>query len=288
VLLASRAADREADELSLRLAAAGVAVLRLDSDRTPGLEVSWDPAEAVLRTPEGAFRPVVGWVRYFSASSVPGSGDPLLDHYSRDQWTQWVRMVTGDPATRVVNPAAAPDRITQLAHARAVGLAVPRTVVTTAPAAAADRIPGPGDLVVKSLGEHFVEAVPGALDGLFAHRTTRAALAADRRVEPAPVIVQEFLTAPHELRVHAVAGELHAFEIGAHRPDAPFVDARGVPVRPVALPEDLRAPLTRLLRRWDLDVAAFDLLATPDGPVFLEVNAACDWLWWSGSRVSRR
>jgi hypothetical protein len=81
------------------------------------------------------------------------------------------------------------------------------------------------------------------------------------------------------LRVYAVAGEFHAFEIAAHRPDAPFVDARHVPVRRTALPEALRAPLTRLVRTWALDVAAFDLLMTPDGPVFLEVNAACDWLW---------
>jgi hypothetical protein len=279
VLLASRAADREADELSLRLAAAGVPAFRLDSDRAPGLDLAWDPATAVLHTADGAFRPVVGWARYFTAGSVPGCGDPRLDGYSRDQWTQWARLLTGDPGTRVLDRAPAPDRISQLAQARAVGLAVPRTVVTTRPGRAAAHIPGSGDLIVKSLGEHFVEAVPGDLGGLFAHRTTRAALAGEDRVEPAPVIVQEFVEAAHELRVYAVTGEFHAFEIAAHRPDAPFVDARHVPVRPAVLPEGLRAPLTALVRTWQLDVAAFDLLMTPHGPVFLEVNAACDWLW---------
>jgi hypothetical protein len=256
VLLAGRAADGEADELSRRLAAAGVPAVRLDGDRGLGPDVSWDPASAVLRTPDGAFQPVVGWVRDSTASPAPA-----------DEWAQWARLLTGDPGTRVLNPVPPPDRTGQLTLARAAGLAVPRTVVTTRPGRAGAAIPGDGDLIVKSLG------------GRSAHRITRAALAADDRVEPVPVIVQEFVEAAHELRVYAVAGEFHAFEITVQRAGAALVDAGHVPVRLVALPEALRAPLTRLVRLRELDVAAFDLLVTADGAVFLGVDAARDWRW---------
>ena len=49
--------------------------------------------------------------------------------------------------------------------------------------------------------------------------------------------------------------------------------------RAVPTPPELERPLTRLADTWNLDVAAFDVLDTEDGPVFLEVNPACDWLW---------
>jgi hypothetical protein len=57
------------------------------------------------------------------------------------------------------------------------------------------------------------------------------------------------------------------------------VDAAAVPVRRIDTPPGVRVPLAELMRRWRLDVAAFDVLDTADGPVFLEANSACDWLW---------
>ena len=50
-------------------------------------------------------------------------------------------------------------------------------------------------------------------------------------------------------------------------------------VRAVPTSPELEHPLLELAEKWELDVAAFDLLDTADGPVFLEVNPACDWLW---------
>jgi glutathione synthase/RimK-type ligase-like ATP-grasp enzyme len=37
---------------------------------------------------------------------------------------------------------------------------------------------------------------------------------------------------------------------------------------------------------WNLDVAAFDLLASPEGLVFLEVNPTCSWFWCERSAGS--
>ncbi|HWN33475.1 MAG TPA: hypothetical protein VNP03_12050 [Pseudonocardia sp.] len=289
VLLLTRAADREADELSLRLAVRGVPMLRLDSDRSAGLDLTWDITDSVVETPDGRFAPTAIWLRNFSGASVRshgGGGVDGLDGYVREQWVAWSRMLLGVERPLVVNGAAgpsAPDRVTQLAAARRVGLRVPATVVTSRPGTAAERIPGDGDLVVKSLGEHFVETSPGCLRALFARRLSRAELAAERGVEPAPVLVQEFLPSEGELRVYSVGGELIGFRLRPHRPDSPFGDAlfgdvEERTVTPAALPDGLSRPLELLTRHWGLDVAAFDLLDTPDGPVFLGVTVACDWL----------
>lgn len=45
------------------------------------------------------------------------------------------------------------------------------------------------------------------------------------------------------------------------------------------IPDDVAASLRTLLDRFRLDLAAFDLLDTPGGPVFLEVNPEFDWRW---------
>jgi hypothetical protein len=282
VLILSRAADRDADELSLRLAAADVPVVRVDSDRVAGDDLSWDPARHVLETREGRFSPRVGFLRYFSGSSVPLVSDARVDHYVRDGWQALARMLMSAPTLRLVN-ATTPGRVEQLAAASRAGLRVPATVVTSKPGDAAVRIPGDGDLIVKSLGEHFVEPAPGWLGGLFPRRIARSALAAERAVEPAPVIMQEFVESTRELRVYAVGGRFHAFALGKHTPEGPFVedieDVKDFTVAEVRIPRELERKLSMLVREWGLDVAAFDLLDTSSGPVFLEVNVACDWLW---------
>jgi len=288
VLVLTRAADREVDELSLRLAVRGVPMLRLDSDRSAGLELTWDVLDGVVETPDVCFAPRTVWLRHFSGASVPSHGANGVDDYVREQWVAWSRMVLAGARSVVVNGSVtgtanlATDRVAQLAAARRVGLRVPATVVTSRPGSAPDRIPGHGDLVVKSLGDPFVEPVPGCLRTVFSRRLSRAELSAVRAVEPAPVMVQEFVPSTRRLRVYAVGGELIGFELGS-RPGGPFGGAKpggAKPgsVTPVPVPDQLHAQLGLLAGGWGMDVAAFDLLDTAAGPVFLQVTAACEWL----------
>jgi len=279
VVVLTRTADREIDQLSLRLAARGIPLLRLDSDRAGAEPVSYDLERDVLCTPDGDFRPVVAWARYFQPSAVAVGGDPRAAAYARDQWLPWARTVLASPAATVLDGPGAPDRIAQLVLARAAGLRTPATMVTTAPAQAARRLPGDGDLVVKTLGEHFVEPVPGRLTGIAPRRVTRAELAAEAAPEPAPVIVQELVAATRELRVYAVGARLVAFAVTRGAPEERWADGGGLRATTIHLPSALAWTLRALVRRLGLDVAAFDLLDTPTGPVFLEVNAPCDWLW---------
>jgi Glutathione synthase/Ribosomal protein S6 modification enzyme (glutaminyl transferase) len=287
VVLLTRAADREADALSVHLAAAGVPLVRFDCDRAPGTGVTYELGAALdvagVRT-----RPLVVWSRYFTPASIPAdAADPRLAGYLRGQWAGWRDLLIGLRGARVVNRAGVPGRITQLDVAADAGLRVPATVVTSTPAAAAAALPGAGPVIVKSLGDHYVESAPGVLDGVFARTIGRAELAREPGAEGAPVIVQEAVAARAEWRVYVVGGRFHTFASAPHAASAPFVVAELVPVRLIDTPAAIRGPLTELVHRWQLDVVAFDLLDTPDGPVFLEANAACDWLWLERATSTR-
>jgi len=293
VLALTRADDPEIDELSLFLAAEGIPLVRIDSDRCLDHPLSWDPSSRVLTWDGERFRPLVSWLRYFSAESMGtasmgtasmgtaslGTDGRTVTLYAREQWTAFVTAVVA--GTRAINPGClpgVPDRLSQLTAARAVGLPVPASVVTTRLADAAASIPGDGDLLVKSLGKHLIEDPPGRMRGVFPRRITRLELAAERAAEPAPVLVQEFVAAPRELRVNLVGGRLFPYAITRPSPESPWTEPASIVVEPVTLAPELCARLTRLAGEFDLDIAAFDLLDAPE-PVFLEVNPEGSWLW---------
>ena len=281
VLVLTRAADAEVDELSLRLAAAGVPMVRVDSDRVRGESFTWDVTSGIVRFDGATFTPAVCWVRSFYRSSVARSAsDTGVDRYVRDGWSQLVAALAAGPTSSVLNAGcdmARPDHLSQLAAARAAGFRVPVTVVTTDLAAGAAHIPGHGDVVVKALADHFVEHVPGRLAGAFPRRVTRHDLAG-RPLEPTPVLLQEFVAARRELRVQAVGEQLFGFEVDKAAPHVLWTDPASVRVRPVEVPPAVARGLLRLVAHWQLDVAAFDVLESADGPVFLEVNPTGDWL----------
>lgn len=281
VVLLTRSDDPEADAISLALAARGVATVRIDSDRCRDLPIAKEEPDGALCVAGERFAPTVAWLRYFSPSSVATHDDPVLDSYTRSQWSWWARTIV-DGAPRRINQGLGPclpDRVAQLTAARDAGLAVPRTLVTSEPAAAARAFDRSTDVIVKSIGGHVLEPHPRHLVGLFTQCLPATSLAG-RPIEPAPVMVQEMVPADREVRVFVVGGTTMSYEVTKSRPDAGWSDGETVTVRPTTVSEELTAALHGLARRWDLHIAGFDVLETPDGPVFLEVNAMCDWLFF--------
>jgi hypothetical protein len=289
VLVLTRSSDLEMDELSLRLAADGVPLVRLDSDLTAGA-VCLEPGRAVVCVDGERFAPVASWRRYFSAESLPPSGDLVLDRYCQTQWTPWAAVVAGLRGVRTINRGGGSpglDRVSQLATAEAAGLEVPPTVVSNDLAAAARLLPGARDLVVKGLGAHCLETAPGHFHGLFPQLVARAEAAGMADIEPAPVMIQAYVESRRELRVFVIGRELVAFQVSKPTPDAFWRDPDSIRIEQAPVPRSLRLPLLELARRWRLDVAAFDVLdasprpntpAEPRDWVFLEVNVSCDWL----------
>lgn len=282
VLVLTRAADREVDALSLWLAARGTALVRLDSDRCAGTDVQWDPLDGLLVRDGRTFRPRVCWLRYFDVDALhSGHTAPDVTLHVRDQWQAFVTALAAHEGVRTLNPAArpgTPDRLTQLAAARAAGLRVPATLVTTRLDIAARALPGNGDLLVKSLGRHCVEPRPGRLRGIYPQRVPRTALGG-RQDTGAPVLVQEYVAADRELRIHAVGGTLIGYAVTRPTPESLWTRPASITVRRCDIPSGIDEAVRGLLDRFRLDLAAVDLLDTPTGPVFLEVNPEFDWRW---------
>jgi hypothetical protein len=186
------------------------------------------------------------------------------------------------PITWVSPPAAihmSMMKTWQLPAARAAGLDVPATLVTSDPGEARafiDRI---------GLGKVICKAFSATRENW---RETRmvgpAEYALLDQVAVAPVIFQEFVPAEVDLRVTVVGEELFAAAI--HSQELPYaLDFRlfleigsGVRMSSTQLPDEVESGLLRLLKHAGLRYGAIDMRRTPDGRhVFLEVNPAGQW-----------
>jgi hypothetical protein len=266
VLVLARSADMEMNDLSIALAERGVRMARIDVDRCLDLSLTVYPDAPLVELDRWVLRPLLVWRRHFELSALPVDPATLYGAYVVDQWRSVADWVSNRSDWSRVNASARPlDRLTQLTDAAAFGIATPRTVVTTRPTR---HRPGGGACVVKAAGRHLVEPSPGVQHGLFPQPL-------DPRLgggtpEPAPVIVQQYLPADHELRVFVVGDAVLGYRL-ARRPEQ---------VRRVDVDTVLAGQVRALARYWRLDVVAFDLLVRSGTPVFLEARTNCDWRWF--------
>ena len=166
----------------------------------------------------------------------------------------------------------------QLKLADSLGMRIPRTLITSDPAAAAafDAAEGEAGTIYKSFS---------ATER--AWRETRLLREEERAlfdgVKFAPVIFQEHIRADIDLRVTIVGEEIFAAEIAsgetAYRVDYRMtMDRAAMGVH--ELPAALQAQLLAFMRSLGLIYGAIDLRLTPAGDyVFLEVNPAGQWLF---------
>ena len=284
VVICTRADDPDTDELSVRLAAAGVALVRIDIDRPCDADLHWDGRELLIELGERRFEPAVVWLRHFAAAALPTAGlEACAAQHAREQWAAWCVNLAPLPHAAVVNAGArtfdAPNRVAQLAYAEARGLSTPQSVVTCDPAAALAALAGDGDLLVKAIGPHYVELPAGRARSLLPRRLGRAEFARAGR-QSAPLLVQHYVAHEHELRVFCVAGRTFAFRVVKPAPDAYGRDPDAVSVAACELDGATAAQLAGFMADAGLEIGAIDLLSTPDGYVFLEVNASGSWAWF--------
>lgn len=278
VLLVSRTGDRDLGPVTRRLKAAGVPVARLDAETAPSAGLVVDPRERAVRISGRWISPTVTWLRHFSHRAMPPGRGPLRRAFAADSWHALVHQL-GVFSDAVITDRE-PGLLAQLAAARACGVAVPATVVTTDPGQAASLLPG-SRLVVKALHRHFVEARPGLLYGVFPEIIDRAELGRIK-AGPAgsPVVVQEHIDHDSEIRVYHVDGQVAAaFAITKSGPSAPWLNAKAVTARQVELPDAVAGAASALAAAMSMDYGALDFLVTGDVPVFLEANFAGDWRW---------
>ncbi|MEV5742991.1 hypothetical protein AB0L30_23280 [Microbispora rosea] len=278
---------------ALRLSATLAAPARADRPTTDRPTTDGAPAAsggvaggrpcAVLDLDGRRIAPTVVWARHFSPRAMPASASAAQTLLRAESWHAVVRQLCSlAPASL---PGNRPGRLEQLAGAAAAGIRVPRTIVTTDPAGAAAAMPG-RRVVVKVVGEHFVETSPGLLTGVLPEIAARAEVLR-RPALDYPVIVQEHVEHDAELRVYHVAGAVHAYAVGKHAPDSPWREAAEVTVTPVAAPPAVADAVRGLASLWGLTYGAFDLLLSAGEVVFLEVNTDGDWRWFEAKAGGR-
>jgi hypothetical protein len=261
--------------LSGRAEPAWAGALRITSN---GRAVDWERVSAVWwRRPGGyGLSPDLG-------ERERDFAEVELDHVLRGLWAgldcYWM--------SRPDAIAAASYKLEQLRRAARLGFDVPRTVVTSEVAAVRELAAGCAHGIVYKV---LTDPTLGA----------RRAYARDRAARPEPLVVsttpidpdaldqdsltqlpclfQEYVPKRVEHRVTVIGDDVFVAEIDSQaHPDA-RVDwrdgaAQDTFFRAGHLPDDLVARCVELVRSYDLQFGALDLVETPDGRhVFLEVN----------------
>lgn len=293
ILLVSHDEDDHLAPMLAELGRLGSEAVVVDTAGLPGrvalaAEHGPDGDRRRLRLPDGTWvdlaRVGSGWWR----RPLPAPHDPRITDPAQASWAlnetyeAMAGFWDGLPITWVSPPKAidlAMMKTWQLPAARAAGLEIPRTLVTSDPAEArafVDRH-GLGNVICKAFSateENWRET----------RRVGREEYDLLDRVELAPVIFQEFVPAEVDLRITVVGEELFAAAIHSQELDYPldfrmFLDwGAGVRMTPTTVPDDVGDALLRLLKAAGLRYGAVDMRRTPDGRhVFLEVNPAGQW-----------
>ena len=164
----------------------------------------------------------------------------------------------------------------QLKAASAVGLRIPRTLITNDPDEARAFVEARGveDTVYKCFA-----ATPRHWRETRVMRPQEVALL--DRVQAAPVIFQQFVPAEADLRVTIVGDACFpaAIRLRGSAYDADFrMDLASAAIEPTTLPDEVESDLRALMGSLGLVYGAVDLRRTPTGEhVFLEINTSGQW-----------
>ncbi len=295
ILLVSHDEDDHLEPVLAALGRIGSSSIVVDTSRIPS---TWamEAAHSVaadrwrLRTDDGSWLDLSlcrsGWWR----RALPPAPDARIPDPVQAAWAanETYEAMSGFwdalPITWVSPPRAIETSMMktwQLPAARAAGLVIPQTLVTSDPDEArafVDRV---------GLGRVICKAFSATLENW---RETRmigqAEYALLDQVSVAPVIFQEFVPAEVDLRITVVGEEIFVAEVHSQELDYPldfrlFLETgRGVRMTPGSVPGEVEDGLLRLLKSVGLRYGAIDLRRTPDGRhVFLEVNPAGQWLF---------
>lgn len=289
--------DRVAEELERRRARPR----RVDVDRFPAslrltaaLDVVPGVARRTLHDAHGtldleAVRAV--WMRRIWPAVLDEELDPgLVEGCRRESMAALLGILDGLHDRRTVNRLeashAAENKLRQLRIARALGLEVPRTLVTNDPAEVVAFHEALGGRMVTKMLTPLTQSMSGNTAFVHTSVVRPEDLEELEGLRHSPMVFQEQIDKHHELRVAVVAtagGRCLAGAIDATRSDDGRVDWRKsalgqVSWQPGTLPDDVASKLLELVRALDLVYGAVDLIVTPEGRhVFLEVNPGGEW-----------
>lgn len=189
-------------------------------------------------------------------------------------------------------------KLGQLQRAVHYGFDVPRTLLTSDPdEARAFYDTCQRQMIFKVLTDTFLGA-PKMIDKhpdqpLPEPRETKTTFITEAELEQLesvrliPCLFQEYIPKRVELRVTVIGDELFTAEIDSQARESTSIDWRSwgdggheIPYRKTTLPDDIAERCMALVRSYQLNFSAIDLILTPDGRyVFLENNPNGQFMW---------
>jgi hypothetical protein len=267
----------------------GVDVAIVAADRIPaagGLTWHDEDGPCTLPTEDGSMVEaselrLIWWRRCRGAVEVPDTvtAPAMRELVAKDSLSALRGvLLSGFTGTWLSDPLAterAQNKLLQLRVARAAGLRVPRTLVSSDP----DRI---REFTREQGGTVIAKTLTGVLGlGLEAGRVRLDSLTDDDELRLSPTIYQEEIAGESHLRVMLFGDRVHAARISSAALDWRL--ASDMRVEPIELDQMLADMLRAVVSRLGLRMGVFDLKLTPEGrPVFLEVNPQGQFLFVEG------
>jgi len=222
------------------------------------------------------------WWRRPQVPDLSSVTDPQVNLFTANEWNEAInglwQLLDARWMNDPIRDEAASRKARQLHIAAAMGLKVPRTLITSNPERArqfADESGLAGTIYKTFSCTHAI------------WRETRLLRSEDMAqmdaVRVAPVIFQQFIPAESDLRITAVGSQLFTAAIRSVAHDG-LIDFRmsmgDAALRAEELPEEVTKKLLALLKRLGLVYGAIDMRRTPEGEYyFFEVNTAGEFLF---------
>jgi glutathione synthase/RimK-type ligase-like ATP-grasp enzyme len=300
VLLVTHSQDNECVEMVTRaLEERGARAFRLDTDLFPGeidIRVRVDgSARRIELERDGRVLELgslkAAWHRRLSIGrGIPDSLEPQVRTASLEESRRVVHGLLASLTCFVLDPMVrirlAEMKELQLELARAVGLEIPRTLVTNDPAAVRSFWDECEGRVVTKMMASFAVREDGREKVVFTNPISAADLEALDGLRLCPMTFQERVEKARELRVTVVGTRVFAAAIDSNALERSRTDWRreGLALvdrwQPCALRAEVEARLLALMDALGLNYGAADFIVTPEGRhVFLEVNPAGEFFW---------
>jgi glutathione synthase/RimK-type ligase-like ATP-grasp enzyme len=173
----------------------------------------------------------------------------------------------------------------QLQRAAALGLSVPRTLITNDPEAARrfyDECNG--KMIYKTLHGGNIPVDQETYDAIYTSRVQAEDLAHLDRVRHTSHLFQEYIEKAFELRITVVGDKTYTAAIYSQHADAAKVDFRNgyadLNYSVYELPQEIHQACVNMTKSFDLAYSAIDMAVTPQGEyLFFELNPGGQYHW---------
>ena len=204
------------------------------------------------------------------------------------EWTEGImsiwNTVNGIWANHPLALSSSANRVKQLQIASEIGFKIPKTMVTNNSQKMKQFFKECNDeMICKTLASS--QGLPfGKM--IFSHKISKWDFKHNQGLKHSPVMFQEYIPKKTEFRVTIIGDDIHSAEIHSQKSEKTKYDWRNyddflkTPYVESKLPEDISEKLLKIMKKFNLNFGACDLIHTPDDEfVFLEINPNGRW-WW--------